>query len=75
MTIEEILQINQSQAYYNQNSDYRIKSMKDYAKLKCQELLEIVAEKAKITKSVNFGWEKVDKGSILSAVDLNKFIV
>ena len=49
--------------------------MREYAKLKCQELLEIVSEKAEITKSVNFGWEKVDKESILSAVDLNKFIV
>ena len=83
MTAEEFLQgsITISHFYndrYEQMmcfSDDVQKAMKEYARLKCQELLEIVAEKAEITKSVNFGWEKVDKGSILSAVDLDKFIV
>ena len=48
MTAKEILKQNQEQAFYNQNSDYRIKSMQEYARLKCQELLLIVAEKAEL---------------------------
>lgn len=60
--------------------------MIEYARIKCQELLEIVAEKAK-TKTIyesndqpssSFGdyeYEVIDKDSIISAVDLNKFIV
>jgi len=60
------------------------KAMKEYARLKCKELLEIVAKKAK-TKTVyeandqpssSFGdyeYEVVDKDSILNAVDLEEF--
>lgn len=51
--------------------------MKSYAKEKCQELLEIVAEKAKTKKNGNSGsWfdASVDKDSILNAVNLDKFI-
>jgi len=54
-------------------------AMQEYAKLKCQELLEIVSEKAELD------WEKfsnydsssceIDKDSILNAVDLGEFIV
>jgi hypothetical protein len=55
-----------------------IKAMKEYAKIKCQELLEIVVEKARLT-SENSGEinerRVVDKDSILSAVDLEQFIV
>lgn len=62
-----------------------IVSMREYAKLKCQELLEIVAEKAEIKTiyesndqpSSSFGdyeYEVVDKDSILNAVDLDKFL-
>lgn len=60
-------------------------AMKEYAKLKCQELLEIVAEKAeaeiKYEYSGNTGseyldeWAVVNKDSILNTVDLDKFIV
>jgi len=58
---------------------------KEYARLKCKELLEIVAEKAK-TKTIyeindqpssSFGdyeYDVVDKDTILNAVDLNSFI-
>lgn len=62
-------------------------AMKEYTRLKCQELLEIVAEKAKVgsdwkykggdsnilgnyTKTLVY---KVNKNSILNAVDLEKF--
>lgn len=49
-------------------------TMRDYAKSKCQELLEIVAEKAEVSFN-RFGEEYVDKDSILNAVDLDSFIV
>ena len=49
-------------------------AMKSYAKMKCQELLLLVAEKARIDfrndKANDFG---IDKDSILNAVDLEKF--
>lgn len=62
--------------------------MIEYARIKCQELLEIVAEKAEIIDEdgdtyktphifIHEGEEYktwVDKESILNAVDLNKFI-
>jgi hypothetical protein len=55
-----------------------VKSMNEYAKEKCQELLEIVAEKAE-TKTVGFPGLNtktcaVDRDSILNAVDLDSFI-
>lgn len=53
-------------------------AFKEYTKMKCGELLEILAEKSRvsvITYSEGKGcrWE-VDKDSILNAVDLNEFI-
>ena len=60
-------------------------AMREFARIKCQELLEIVVEKAK-TKTVyesndqpssSFGdyeYSVVDKDSVLKAVDLNEFI-
>ena len=48
--------------------------IKDYAKLKCKELLEIVAEKAEVNV-INYNDYEVDKDSVLNAVDLNEFIV
>jgi hypothetical protein len=53
-------------------------SMQEYARLKCEELLEIVAEKAEI-KTVGFSGLNtktcvVDRDSILNAVDLDSFI-
>ena len=58
-------------------------AMKEYARIKCEELLLLVAEKAE-TKELfvngsNGGWYekvgKVDKDSLLNAVDLDSFIV
>lgn len=58
--------------------------MKLFAKLKCKELLEIVAEKAKVIGEIEqhsaFNYVTpddiviVDKESILNAVDLDEFI-
>jgi hypothetical protein len=55
-----------------------VKSMNEYVKEKCKELLEIVAEKAE-TKTVGFPGLNtktctVDRDSILNAVDLDSFI-
>ena len=52
--------------------------MKEYAKQKCQELLLLVAEKAKIEKVVVHAGEyydenyQINKASILNVVDLEK---
>lgn len=61
------------------------KAMQEYARLKCQELLLLVADKAKVIGEVeqnsDFNYVTpddiiiVDKDSIFNAVDLNKFIV
>jgi hypothetical protein len=51
-----------------------------FAELKCKELLEIVAKKAKIIESrsmvngYDYTERLVDKDSILNAVDLKEFI-
>lgn len=44
--------------------------MKEYTKMKCKELLEVVAEKAKIR---DFGYT-VSRDSIINAVNLDEFI-
>lgn len=64
---------------YNDTFDATILSMKEYAKIKCQELLTIVAEKAEvktvtIPNGLNIKTCVVDKDSILAAVDLDEFI-
>ena len=58
-------------------------ALKEFAKIKCQELLEIVVEKAKAEIKYEYSgntgseyldeWAVVDKDSILNAVDLEKF--
>ena len=45
-------------------------ALQGFAKMKCKELLEIVAEKAKIT---DFGYT-VSRDSIINAVNLDEFI-
>lgn len=62
-----------------------IEVIQEYAKMKCKELLEIVAEKAMIdtewefTTGISEGYSKkligynIDKDSILNAVDLETF--
>lgn len=80
-----------AEQYRIENANYDLnegdnteKLMQEYAKLKCQELLEIVAEKAKAEIKYEYSgntgseyldeWAVVDKYSILNAVDLDKFI-
>jgi hypothetical protein len=62
-----------------------VKSMQEYAKEKCKELLEIVAKKARIIEDGDIdnpyeeypldlgGSVRVDKDSILNAIDLETF--
>ena len=66
-----------------------VKSMKEYTTLKCKELLEIVAKKAKVKNEDGKVYQQphifycngeehkifVDKDSLLNAVDLDSFIV
>ena len=49
---------------------YVLRAMKEYAKMKCKELLEIVAEKAQVTY---YGYA-VSRDSIINAVNLDEFI-
>ena len=93
MTTEEFLQDSLDISHFY-NDDYNEmmvfskdvqKAMMEYAKLKCKELLQIVAEKAK-TKTIyesndqpsssfpDFEYQVVDKNSILNAVDLKEFL-
>lgn len=98
MTAEDCLQESLKISYfYNDKydrmccfSDDVQVAMQEYAKIKCQELLLLVAEKAMIDtewefitsesnalenyskRMVNY---KIDKDSILNAVDLNSFII
>ena len=96
MTAEEILVINNvfgvigTDIRFNLNlsrdcyiaTQHNIKrAMQEYARIKCKELLEIVAEKAEV-EEVDYEdgqewiyYHKVNKDSILNAVDLDKFIV
>jgi hypothetical protein len=87
MTAEEILKDKAGDAWeFTYNCEVvPVDYAKDFARLKCQELLEIVAEKAK-TKTIwesdgqpsssfpDSYYEVIDKDSILNAVDLNSFI-
>lgn len=96
MTAEEFLQdsLEISHFYHDKYermcclSDDVQKAMIGFSKTKCKELLEIVAEKAKIVDEDNDVYEQphvfichgeeyktwVDKNSILNAVDLDVFI-
>lgn len=80
MTIQEFIEKN----YPNGCSDWMLDvALKNFAVIKCQKLLLLVAEKAKTEKKY-FPHElgglhkqvgTVDKDSILKAVDLETFIV
>lgn len=93
MTAEKYLLDNRIEVFgeYGDTSQMEefTKAMQEYARIKCEELLEIVAKKAKVgsdwkykggdsnivgnyTKTLVY---KVDKDSILNAVDLDSFIV
>lgn len=58
----------------NLTEDCILDCMKEYARLKCEELLEIVADN--VYAQVEYDWNAsyVDRDSILNAVDLNEFI-
>jgi hypothetical protein len=77
MTAEDLLH----ESYFNIVLDIRetyltdsdiTSAMKEYARLKCEELLKIVVEKAEVEYDWNTSY--VDRGYILNAVDLNEFI-
>jgi hypothetical protein len=54
-----------------------VEALSEFAELKCKELLEIVAKKAETKKEGNSGsWydAKVDKDSILNAVNLKELV-
>lgn len=75
--VERHFNLDVTRDYYVRTQKDIVKSMQEYAKTKCQELLEIVAEKAKTKKTSNSGsWydASVDKDSIINAVNLNEFI-
>lgn len=87
MTAEEYLLDNNEEVFgkHGDTSQFEevAEAMKEYARLKCEELIKIVAEKAKAnieyTYSGNVGeyrdeWAIVNKDSILNAVDLEEFI-
>ena len=79
MTAEDLLH----EQYFNIVLDIRetyltdsdiTSAMKEYARLKCEELLKIVAEKAQVYADEGGYSEFVDEDSILNAIDLNEFI-
>lgn len=66
--------------YYSENydsfenlEDFVVNMMHEFAKLKCEELLEIVAEKVELKFDRDYG-VSINKDSILNAVDLDEFI-
>jgi hypothetical protein len=50
-------------------------ALSEFAKMKCEELLEIVVEKAELSLGISSCNYVVDEDSILNAVDLDEFIV
>lgn len=75
MTAEEYLLDNIDEIFGWDTSQFGEveKHFKIFTKMKCEELLKIVAEKAKIYDSKYDGYH-VCEDSILNAVDLNEFI-
>jgi len=65
---EEILKHNESNAYYDQNSEYRIKSMIEFAKLHVTEALKQASENAE--SYIQGESMVIDKDSILNAYPL-----
>ena len=57
----------------NLTEDCILDCMKEYARLKCEELLEIVADN--VYAQVEYDCAIVEKDSIFDAVDLDSFIV
>jgi len=63
--------------YIGINQSYFEEALKDFAKIKVKEVLEIVAKKAKTQRTANTGsWldASIDKNSILNCINLDEFI-
>ena len=82
MTTEQYLLNNRVEVFgeYGDTSQMEefAKAMQEYTRIKCKELLEIVAEKAEvktvsIPNGLNIKTCVVDKDSILNVIDLEKF--
>lgn len=65
---------------YHNSEEAVLEAMNEFAKLKCEELLSLAAEKAKI-RELNYEdeqewvcYNEVDKESILNCIDLEEFI-
>lgn len=78
MTAEEYLE--EMDKSSNDINDIIEEAIVGYARLKCQELLLLVAEKAKtkvkdgyIETTFKKEWIEIDRDSILNAVDLENF--
>jgi hypothetical protein len=70
---EEILKYNESQAYFNQKSDYRIKSMIEFAKLHVESALKLITTEATVETINKYSPEEqhiVNQDSILNAYPL-----
>jgi hypothetical protein len=81
MTAEELFGEHFNGLHYDDITSMCIENYaKDFARLKCQELLEIVAEKASKMEATIYinptapRYARLNKESILNAVDLNSFI-
>jgi hypothetical protein len=59
-----------SKAQLEQAKEMEKEQMIEFAKLHVEAALKSASEKAKIDKSVTFGWEKVDRPSILKSYPL-----
>ncbi len=88
MTAEELLKDRLEEYHYRKDTVMVTTAFldmfaKDYATMRCKELLEIVADKADIYIPdgaymdcyVNPSFIEIDRSSILNAVDLDEFIV
>lgn len=77
MTAEQYLLNNRVEVFgeYGDTSQMEefTKAMQEYTRIKCQELLLLVAEKAEISGCSKVGGYYINKNSILNAVDLEKF--
>ena len=69
-TAEDFINTNINVSEYPLTMDKAVLLMIEFAKLHVEAALKVASEKAKIDKSVTFGWEKVDRPSILKSYPL-----
>lgn len=77
MTAEEVLHKQQRiglHNFYYEDEDIII-AMQEFARLKCQELLLLVAEKVKLAHKESNYYPDINKAFILGVADLDSFIV